>query len=125
MLRLVISPAAQRDLQTILAWTHEQFGPQSRRRYETLLVRSLLDLSEDPQRAGSQSRPEIAPGVRTYHLRYSRDRAAAQDSRVRRPRHFVLYRTTTAGQVEIGRILHDRMEISLHAPDDFAADTPE
>jgi toxin ParE1/3/4 len=38
MPRYVLSPAAQRDIESILAWTHEQFETSGRLRYETLLV---------------------------------------------------------------------------------------
>ncbi len=60
MPRYLISPAAERDIESILAWTHERFGQQGRLRYEALLVRAILDLADSPQRTGSLTRPEIS-----------------------------------------------------------------
>lgn len=50
----VILPAAQRDIESILAWSQEQFGVEARLRYEALLVQAILDVAEDPQRSGSR-----------------------------------------------------------------------
>lgn len=115
----VISPSAQRDIHAILAWTHDRFGLQSRLRYEALLARAIQDVTDDPQRAGSQNRQEIAPAARTYHLWHSRERVEPAADRVHRPRHFLLYRTCDDGRVEIGRVLHDRMDLVRHLPDDY------
>ena len=114
MRRYILAPAAERDIEQVLAWTHEQFGQRARLRYEALLVRAVSDVVEDPNRAGSHKRPEIAAGARTYHLCHSRDRVTREPGRVARPRHFLLYRTMPDGQVEIGRVLHDSMD--LRAP---------
>lgn len=123
MPRFVISPAAERDIQSILTWTHERFGLQGRVRYEALLVRAILDVADDPRRTGSQTRSEIAPAARTYHLWHSRDRVEPAGERVRRPRHFLLYRTRDDGRVEIGRVLHERMDLAQHLPDDYGPQT--
>ena len=74
MSRFVLAPAAERDIEEILRWSDEQFGEQARMRYEALLVRAILDVSEEPERAGSCQRPEISDSVLTYHLSYSRER---------------------------------------------------
>lgn len=53
---------------------------------------------------------EIMPGLRTLHVaRHGRRR-----------RHFLLYRIVKGRTIEIGRILHDQMDLQLHVP--FAAD---
>jgi len=115
----VISPAAERDIESILAWTHEQFGEEGRLRYEAFVVRAILDLADNPDRSGSQRRPEIAVAARTYHLCHSRLRVSARVGRIRRPRHFLLYRRRHDGQVEIGRVLHERMDLARHLPEGF------
>ena len=120
----VISPVAQRDIQAILAWTHKHFGVNGRLRYAAILVRAIDDVVENPQRAGSQARPEIATAARTYHLRHSRDRVEPAGDRVYRPRHFLLYRIGKDGQVEIGRVLHDRMDLARHLPDEYRPPIP-
>ena len=86
------SPRAETDIAAILEWTHENFGEKARVRYEALLVRAIRDVAEAPERAGSRARPEIAGEARTYHLRHSRDRVERSVGRVKRPRHFLLYR---------------------------------
>lgn len=119
MPRYVLAPAAQADIEAILAWSHDQFGELARLRYEALLVQSILDVVDDPGRAGSFRRPEIAEAARTYHLRHSRDRVDAVSGRVRHPRHFLLYRASTDGRVEIARVLHDSMDLDRHLPDSY------
>ncbi|MEX2139782.1 MAG: type II toxin-antitoxin system RelE/ParE family toxin [Pirellulales bacterium] len=125
MLRYILAPAAERDIEQILAWSHEQFGERARLRYEALLVRAVRDVAEDPNRAGSLTRSEIAAGARTYHVRHSRDRVTGEPGRVSRPRHFLLYRTMPDGEVEIGRVLHDSMDLERHLTDEYRAPTEE
>jgi toxin ParE1/3/4 len=120
MHRYVVSPAAECDIESILAWTHQQFGASGRLRYEALLVRGILDVADDPGRIGSQRRPEIAPAARTYHLWHSRDRVAMASGRVRHPRHLLLYRTCDDGRIEIGRVLHDSMDLVRHLPEEYS-----
>ncbi|MCH9826759.1 MAG: type II toxin-antitoxin system RelE/ParE family toxin [Gammaproteobacteria bacterium] len=70
-----LSAAAQADLINILAWIHERFGESARERYEALVVAALRDIAAQPDRAGSIERPELGEGVRSWHLRLSRERA--------------------------------------------------
>jgi plasmid stabilization system protein ParE len=50
------------------------------------------------------ARPELGDGIRSWHLRNSRTRTTSNE--VRRPRHFLIYRTED-DIVVIGRVLHD------------------
>jgi toxin ParE1/3/4 len=109
------------DIELILAWTHEEFGEESRTRYEALLIQAILDVAESPERAGSRDRPEIAVSARTYHLRHSRDWVKKSIGKVRWPRNFLLYRTLGVGGVEIGRVLHDGMDLKRHLPAEYRA----
>jgi len=118
MSRFILAPAAEGDIEQILAWSHLQFGEEARLRYEALLIRAIQDVVDEPDRVGSHMRPEIAPAARTYHLRHSRDRVSPDRSRVSRPRHFLLYRTRPDGAVEIARVLHDSMDLERLAPSD-------
>ena len=117
----VISPAAQVDIETILAWTHEHFGERARMRYEALLMRAIQEVSANPVLTGSHSRPEIAVDARTYDLFHSRNHVPAALGRVKQPKHFLLYRVRGEGQVEIGRVLHESMDLARHLPDDYRA----
>ncbi len=107
------------DIDAILEWTQEMFGAKARTRYESLLTRAILDVAEAPRRAGSHDRSEIAPAARTYHLRFSRDRVMEVVGRVRRPRHFLLYRIADDRLVEIARVLHDSVDLERHLPEDY------
>ena len=73
MIHYRLSDAAQADVIDILAWTHEQFGEAARLRYESLIVAALRDVATQPDRPGSIERPELGAGVRSWHLRLSRD----------------------------------------------------
>ena len=114
MAQLRLSALARADIVDILSWTGQRFGNQVLTRYEKLLSTSLRDLGADPVRLGSISRPELGDGVRSYHLRHSRDRFD-----IARPRHLILYRIVDKPVVEIGRVLHDAMELERHIIFDF------
>ena len=122
MPRFILAPAAERDIEQILAWSHEQFGELARLRYEELLVCAIQDVVADPERAGSHHRPEITSAARTYHLRNSREHVSRAEGRVLRPRHFLLYRTLPDGQVEIGRVLHESMDLERHLSQEYRED---
>jgi toxin ParE1/3/4 len=117
-----ISPQAEQEIRGILVWTHAEFGEKARRRYEALLARAIRDVAESPARAGSHARPEIAVLARTFHLRHGRDRVPRPVGRVRKPRHFLLYRTSDEGTIEIGRVLHDGMDLDRQLPEDYRVD---
>ena len=117
--RFVVAPAAEADIESILAWTDSHFGSRARLRDEALLTRAIMDVVDRPNRAGSRSRPEIAGGARTYHLLHSRDRVPARTGRVKQPRPFLLYRVRQDGRVEIGRVLHESMDLDRHLPDTY------
>jgi toxin ParE1/3/4 len=114
MARLRLSAAAQADIMNMLAWTMARFGTPAQKRYERLLSSAFADLLADPERIGSAQRTELGDGVRSYHLRHSK-----KHSNVARPRHLILYRMDDAGTVEVGRVLHDAMELERHAHFEF------
>jgi toxin ParE1/3/4 len=116
MLNFVIAPAAAADMAAILSWSEDHFGAAARRRYEALLEQAIVDVAGDPERAGSQHRPEIAEAARTYHLLQSRDRVPVEIGRVKEPRHSLLFRVRSDGAIEIGRVLHDSMDLARHLP---------
>jgi toxin ParE1/3/4 len=110
-----LSAAATEDIVQILAYTDENFGEIARTRCERLLIAALRDIAADSERVGSVARPELGARTRSYHLRYSRDRARTEHGIVQRPRHVILYRAT-ADVIGIGRVLHDMMELERHLP---------
>ena len=104
-------PAARQDLKTILKWSVEHFGVASLDRYKTLLAVAIAEIHADPQLLHSYEEPGLQAGIRLYHIRHSRKRAAVQDQIVGSPRHIVVYRVLNDDTV-IVRILHDQMEIA-------------
>lgn len=119
MIEYVIAPHARRDIAEILAWTEETFGALALERYQTLIGCALKDIVEDPNRVGCVARPEIAKACRTYHLFHSRKRAARAGARVRKPRHFLLFRVSDKGVLEISRVLHDSMDLDEQIPSEY------
>jgi toxin ParE1/3/4 len=110
MAQLRLSAMAQADIINLLFWTEQRYGKTARTRYEYLLSAALRDLAADPLRIGTLARPELGPDIRSYHLRNSRKSAG-----VARPRHLFLYRMREESLVEVGRVLHDAMELERHA----------
>lgn len=113
-----LAPAARRDTVAIGRWTLKEFGEAAVLRYEALIQQALSDIGADPERPGSQQRPDIMiREARIYHLAFSRDRVrGGSASKVKAPRHFLLYRLRKDGTVEVARILHDLRELSRHLP---------
>jgi toxin ParE1/3/4 len=114
---VIISQAAERDIESILVWSHERFGEQARLRYEAILCQAIVDVAEDPDRVGCHLRPEIAANARTYHHWHSRSRVLATKLRVSKPRHLLLIRVCDDGRIEIGRVLHDSMDLDRYLPE--------
>ena len=109
---------AKRDLSRLMKWTFEEFGERAAIRYDTLIKQALKDIGADPERPGSKERPEImVRGARTYHLEFSRNRVSG--SRVKAPRHFLLYRRRDDGVIEVARILHDGRDLQRLLPEEY------
>ena len=122
---LLIAPAAERDIRSVLGWTDDHFGEHARLRYEALLIQAVTDVASNPELPGSNRRDEIGANARTYHLTHSKDRVARRVGRVKKPRHFLLYRVRDDGRVEIGRVLHDSMDLVAHLSPEYRADVEE
>jgi toxin ParE1/3/4 len=116
MRRLRLSALAKGDIENILIHSHANFGESARLRYEALIEAALHDIAADADRIGVKQRPELGPNVRTYHLFYSRERGRTDDGIVREPRHMLLFRLIEPDIVDVGRILHDAMELANHLP---------
>ena len=95
-----------------------RFESFARDRCAALISFGLRDLADDPARPGVSARTEISSGLFSYHLRFSRRRAATGLVQVEHPRHLVTFRIATDGAVEIVRLLHDAMDFDHHVPRD-------
>jgi toxin ParE1/3/4 len=106
--RVRLGAAVEVDFANILKWTTENFGPRQARVYRDILVQAIGELANGPEVAGSKTRDEIAPGLRTLHIA----------RRGRRGSHFLMYRVAPESTIEIVRILHDSMDLQRHIPTD-------
>jgi toxin ParE1/3/4 len=104
--RVRLGAVAELDFANILKWTSENFGTRQARIYRDTLLQAIAELWRGPNVAGSQARDEIMPGLRTLHV--------ARHGR--RGRHVLLYRVVDEGVIEIGRILHEQMDMPRHLP---------
>jgi len=116
MRRLRLSALAKGDIENILFHSHVTFGESARLRYEALIEAALHDIATNPDRVGVKERAELGSNVRTYHLFHSRESGRTEDGIVLQPRHMLLFRVTPPDIVDVGRILHDAMEIASHLP---------
>ena len=108
-----VTAAARRDMIAMMDWSLKEFGPDAALRYDALMTQALSDIADDPERPGTQRRPELAQGVRVYHLRFSRDRARSALGVVKHRRHFPVYRRRDR-LIEVLRVLHDARDLQRH-----------
>ncbi|KTC29409.1 plasmid stabilization protein ParE [Pseudomonas sp. ABAC61] len=113
-----ITNAARADIVDILRLSQTQFGDQARQRYQALILAALQALAGMPYRIGSHDRDELTPGLRSYHLIYSRQQAKHPHGTIKSPRHIVFYRVANDGVIEVVRLLHDAMDVQVHLPDE-------
>lgn len=111
MARYRLTGAAQADIVSILAWSHEQFGEEARQRYEALIATAIRDAASRCDEVGQILCPELGAEVFSWHLAQSRTRSSG--GTVHRPRHFLICRRD-GDVLVVGRVLHDAMELRRH-----------
>ena len=112
MARYRLSEAAKADIASILRTSEERHGAQARIRYRALLTAAMRRVAAEPEGASTAHRDELLAGIRSFHIRHSRDES--REAPVANPVHVIFYRAVQPGIVEIVRVLHDRMEPRLH-----------
>ena len=90
-----LTPAAERDLESIFKYTASRWGVSQAIRYTDFLMDAFVDLARSPLSAPSCD-----------HIRAGYRRRSVE-------RHIVYYRSTDYG-VAIVRVLHDRMDAPRH-----------
>lgn len=90
-----LTPAAERDLERIWAYTLEQWGIKQADRYIDFLTEAFDTLARSPRIAPTCE--QIRPGYRRWAVE----------------RHTVYFRMTDYGIVVV-RVLHNRMDPSRH-----------
>ena len=95
----VLSPAAQADLGEIWDYSARNWGAEQADRY-ILAIRDACEALADGSRHG-RAIDDIRPGYRKL--------AVAS--------HFLFYRFTDAGMIDVIRILHQRMDVASRLQD--------
>jgi toxin ParE1/3/4 len=112
MARYRLSEPAKTDLAAILITSTERHGQQARVRYRALLTAAMRRVATDPVGRSTSDRADLLPGIRSFHIRHSRDES--REAAIAKPVHVIFYRALRPGLVEIVRVLHERMEPSRH-----------
>lgn len=120
--RLVRSAPVGSDIAAIRDYTVRSHGKEAAKAYNALLRQAFKDIRDDPFRPGSKERPDIAPGVRSYHISFSRGRAG---SPVKSPRHLILYYQLGDDAIAVSRVLHDSRDFARHLPATHADEARE
>ncbi len=101
-----ITEAARRDIKGILGKTLTMVGPHHLDVYETIIVKGILTVGDDPERGGSINRSEIALNVKLFHLELAAGRTGGAS-------HCLYYTTGKMSTGAVGtiilRVLHEHM----------------
>jgi toxin ParE1/3/4 len=101
-----IAGPAETAIIDILTESERSFGPIGAERYEALLRVAFGKLADGPTYPPSRS--EGNSGVRSYHLKHSRNAVDDPPGRVKNPRHAVIYEIAGDGCIDILGLIHDR-----------------
>jgi len=112
MARYRLSDPAKADLAAILRASEAQHGREARLRYRGLLAAALRRIAADPQGRSTKDRSDLVAGLRSLHIRHSREDSL--EAAVAEPVHVIFYRVAQPGIVDIVRVLHERMEPGRH-----------
>src|ERR1051325_10045447 len=105
MARYRLSEPAKADIAATLRTSEELHGREARIRYRACLAAAMRRVAADPNGRSTMDRAELAPGIRSFHIRHNESREAP----VANPVHIIFYRVRQEGTVEIARVLHERM----------------
>lgn len=89
------------------------FGVDHALKYRKLLGQAFRDIEFDPNRPGSQCRPDLGEGFRSFRVDLSRPRSG---SSVKSSRHVIIYVDLSEHGIGVSRVLHDSMVMSRHIP---------
>jgi len=110
-LRYRLTPAADQDVSQILQETARIFGPLQRARYAALIEQAIIMIADQPERASSRPRDELAPGVRSFHVEVAARRRGTASHVLYYLRG--LFEDGSDGVI-VARALHDQMEPARH-----------
>jgi len=106
--RFRLTDPARRDIARALSDSHRLFGALQSKRYLEIIRAGIAIISENPDHPTSKSRPEIKPGIRSFHLQLAAKRLGAASHVV----YYVVLSPPGVGDVEliVLRVLNDRMD---------------
>jgi len=110
--QIKLSPKARLDIEQVLDWTLEQFGPIQHAAYLALIRSALDEMASDPTGSRATHRPELRANVWVFHI----------TRRGHRARHLFVYRISETNTIDVARFLHDSMDLIRHLPPDYAAE---
>ena len=114
--RYRLTASAKADITRLLNESMLRYGRDARDRYAALILAALRRIAKAPEGRSTAERPDLRPGIRSFHIRHSR--TESREAPVGDPVHVIFYRITESarepGLIEIVRVLHDRMEPSRH-----------
>lgn len=87
------------------------FGAEASVRYDALIRAALRHASSDRADSRLKQRPELGDGVKSWHLANSTARSRGEQ--VKTPRHLLFCRDEDE-LLAVGRVLHERMDPTLH-----------
>lgn len=112
MVRYQLSEPAGADVAAALRDSRELHGKEARIRYRACLTAAMRRVAADPNGRSTVDRAKLAPGLRSFHIRHSRDES--RETPVAKPVHVIFYRVVQPGVIEVVRVLHERMEPARH-----------
>lgn len=104
--RVRLAQQAEFDLFEISKRTAENFGALQAKYYGETVSLAIEALNDGPEILGSKARDEIGQGIRTSHV--------ARHGR--KGRHFVVFRVSEEGVLDVLRLLHDSIDLARHLP---------
>ena len=85
----------------------------ARIRYRGLLTAALRRIAETPNGVSTADRSEIFEGLRSHHIQHSRTQSREEPD-IAEPVHVIFFRVPQPDLIDVVRVLHERMEPSLH-----------
>src|SRR5271168_4401935 len=101
MPRYRLSDPAKADIAAVLRTSETTHGTEARIRYRALLTAAMRRIAAEPLGLSTVDRNELSDGVRSFHIRHSRNQS--REAPVGDPVHVIFYRTLGPGLIGIVR----------------------
>ena len=112
MARYRLAAPAKAHIQSILRTSGTRHGADAPVRYRGLRAAAMRRVARDPFGASTLDRSDLAPRLRSFHVRHGRNES--REAPVAAPMHIVFYRLAGPDLIEVIRVLHERMDLGRH-----------